>query len=102
MIALLSRPTRSAPASAVPTPAARFWVVPRSEPTSPASSLGAAVTSTLKTSVTSAPWPSPNTISPIITTGALQSLRTTQASHSSASVQMAKPICPMRCGVSVS
>ena len=40
---------------AVPTPAARFWVVPRSEPTSPASSLGAAVTSTLKTSVTSAP-----------------------------------------------
>ena len=55
-----ARRPASAPATAVPTPAARLLVVPRRAPTSPASSLGAAVTSTLNTSVTSAPWPMPN------------------------------------------
>jgi len=39
--------TTSAPASAVPTPAARFCAVPRSDPTSPASCFGAAVTSVI-------------------------------------------------------
>src|SRR5690625_6436099 len=36
----------------------------RMEPTSPARCFGAAVTRTLNTSVTKAPWPIPNTISP--------------------------------------
>ena len=46
-MAALSSPTRSAPATAVPTAAAKLLVVPRREPTSPASSLGEEVTSTL-------------------------------------------------------
>ena len=90
MIAL-SRPTRSAPDTAVPTAAARLLVVPRSEPTSPASSLGEDVTSTLNSRVTSAPCPIPNKTRPISTGTALQSLRTTKASHSSATVQRMKP-----------
>ena len=73
--------------------------MPRSEPTSPASSFGAAVTSTLNTSVTSAPWPMPKVISPSITGTADQSLRTTQASQSSPTTHSAKPPCAMRRGV---
>ena len=69
-------------------------MVPRSEPTSPASSLGEAVTSTLNSSVTSAPCPMPNSTRPNRTGTALQSLRTTKASHSSATVQRMKPIAP--------
>ena len=91
MIVALSRPTSNAPATAVPTAAARFCVVPRSEPTSPASSLGEAVTSTLNTSVTSDPCPMPNAISPMRTGNVLQSLCTTKASHNSAAVQITKP-----------
>jgi hypothetical protein len=53
-MAALNRPTRSAPATAVPTASARFWVVPRNDPTSPASFFGEAVTSTLNNSVTRA------------------------------------------------
>ncbi len=101
MMKALNRPTSSAPATAVPTAAARLLVVPRSEPTSLANSLGEAVTSTLNNNVTSDPWPIPNTTSPIMTTGALQSLRTTQASHRSAIVQRAKPQRPISCGVSL-
>ena len=81
----------SAPATAVPTAAARFCVVPRSDPTSPARSLGEAVTSTLNSSVTSEPCPMPNRTSPKRTGISLQSLRTTKASHTSAMVHRMKP-----------
>ena len=92
---VLNMPTSNAPATAVPTAAARLLVVPRSEPTSPASSFGDAVTSTLNSSVTSAPWPMPNTISPSMTGTELQSLRTTNDSHSSPAVHRMKPNRPI-------
>src|SRR5690625_7742548 len=58
----------------------------RMEPTSPARCFGAAVTRTLNTSVTKAPWPIPNTISPRIVGRDSQLLSTTAASQSSATV----------------
>ena len=81
MTPALSTPTTSVPMRAVPTEAARLLAVPRSAPTSPASSLGDEVTSTLKSSVTSAPWPMPKATRPSRTGKVLQLLLTTKASH---------------------
>ena len=88
--------------TAVPTAAARLLVVPRSEPTSPASSCGEDVTNTLNNKVTSDPWPMPNSTRPNITGTELQSLRTTKASHNSAVAHRPKPIIPIFRGVSLS
>jgi hypothetical protein len=63
-------------------------VVPRTDPTSPANALGEAETSTLKTRVTSAPWPTPNAISPPIVGTVSQLLVVTNASQTSAVVQL--------------
>src|SRR5699024_555009 len=78
--------TSTAPITAVPTAEARFWVVPRSEPTSPARCFGAEVTSTLNTSVTSAPCPIPKTMRPRIVGRVSQLFVTTNASQISATV----------------
>ena len=59
----------------VPSAEEVAWITPRKAPTSPASSLREAETSTLKSSVSSEPSPSPSTIRPITTTGVPQSFR---------------------------
>jgi hypothetical protein len=87
--------TSSAPTSAVPTADARFCVVPRIDPTSPASRRGAEVTSTLNTRVTSAPWPTPNTTSPRIVGSVSQLFVTTSDNQTSATVVSANPARPI-------
>ena len=76
--------------------------MPRSEPTSPASSFGEDVTNTLNNKVTSEPWPMPNSTRPNSTGIELQSLCTTKASHSSAVAHSPKPKTPILRGVSLS
>src|SRR5699024_5604141 len=87
--------TRSAPTTAVPTAEARFWVLPRIDPTSPASSAGADVTRTLNTSVTRAPWPMPNAIRPTIVGTVSQLLVTTTDSQTRAAVASVKAATPI-------
>ena len=91
----LSSATSIAPTIAVPTAEARFWVLPRSEPTSPASSAGAEVTRTLNTSVTSAPCPIPKATSPMIVGRVSQLLFTTNESQTSAAVARVNAATPM-------
>ena len=62
----------------------------RGRPTSPASSFGAAVTSTLKTRVTRAPCPMPKTMSPMMVGTVSQLLVTTNESQIKAPVVSAK------------
>src|SRR5699024_7166152 len=83
---MLSSNTNRAPATAVPTADARFCVVPRNEPTSPANFAGDDVTRTLNTSVTSAPCPTPKTNRPKMVGNVSQLLVTTKDSQNSAIV----------------
>ena len=96
----LRMPTTSAPVTAVPTAAARLLTVPRKAPTSPANSFGEDVTSTLNSSVASAPWPRPTSINPSTTETSLQSFRIITASSSVPTVTTAKALRAICRGVS--
>ncbi len=96
---MLSRPTATTPAKAVPNAVERLLATPRNAPTSPASDWGADVTMTLNSSVSNEPSPRPTMSKPRMTIAVPQLLPTTNDSNVSPPATRAKATMAIRRGV---